>query len=76
MAALELHDTEGHVLKENIQRAIEGLEQPVQKVKIYCKIRYFEYCVFLLRSSLLRSHLLDVTQHVVTSGGNQQKYSL
>ncbi|XP_029199160.2 nuclear receptor-binding protein-like [Acropora muricata] len=31
MAALELHDTEGRVLKENIQRAIEGLEQPVQK---------------------------------------------
>ena len=49
MAALELHDTEGRVLKENIQRAIEGLEQPVQKVKIYCKIRYFEYCFFTHR---------------------------
>ena len=32
MAALELHDTEGPMLKENIRKAIEGLEQPLQKV--------------------------------------------
>ena len=32
MAALELHDIEGPVLKENITKAIQGLEQPLQKV--------------------------------------------
>jgi len=32
MAALELHDIEGPVLKENISKAIQGLEQPLQKV--------------------------------------------
>lgn len=31
MAALELHDIEGPVLKENITKAIQGLEQPLQK---------------------------------------------
>ena len=32
MAALELHDTEGPVLRENVTKAIAGLEQPLQKV--------------------------------------------
>ena len=32
MAALELHDTEGPVLRENINKAIDGLELPHQKV--------------------------------------------
>lgn len=31
MAALELHDTEGPVLRENIYKAIDGLELPHQK---------------------------------------------
>ena len=33
MAALELHDTEGPVLRENIYKAIDGLELPHQKVQ-------------------------------------------
>ena len=33
MAALELHDTEGPVLRENVTKAIAGLEQPLQKVR-------------------------------------------
>jgi hypothetical protein len=33
MAALELHDVEGPVSKEAIDRAIQGLESPVQKVQ-------------------------------------------
>lgn len=33
MAALELHDTEGPVLRENINKAIDGLELPLQKVQ-------------------------------------------
>ena len=37
MAALELHDTEGPVLRENIRKAIEGLEQPFQKVVFQIK---------------------------------------
>lgn len=32
MAALELHDNEGPVSKEAISKAVEGLEQPMQKV--------------------------------------------
>lgn len=34
MAALELHDTDGPVLRENIYKAIDGLEQPHQKVQV------------------------------------------
>ena len=34
MAALELHDTDGPVLRENIYKAIDGLELPHQKVKV------------------------------------------
>ena len=33
MAALELHDTDGPVLRENVLKAIQGLEQPLQKVQ-------------------------------------------
>ena len=33
MAALELHDTEGPVLRENIYKAIDRLELPHQKVQ-------------------------------------------
>ena len=33
MAALELHDTDGPVLRENIYKAIDGLELPHQKVQ-------------------------------------------
>lgn len=42
MAALELHDIEGPVLKENITKAIQGLEQPLQKVlSMACDNRHF-----------------------------------
>jgi len=34
MAALELHDTDGPVLRENIFKAIDGLELPHQKVQV------------------------------------------
>lgn len=34
MAALELHDTDGPVLRENINKAIDGLELPHQKVQV------------------------------------------
>ena len=34
MAALELHDTEGPVLKGDVTKAIAGLEQPRQKVQL------------------------------------------
>ena len=33
MAALELHDIDGPVLRENIYKAIDGLELPHQKVQ-------------------------------------------
>lgn len=33
MAALELHDIEGPISSDAIQKAIEGLESPQQKVK-------------------------------------------
>ena len=42
MAALELHDVEGPVSKEAIERAIQGLESPLQKVYtvnlLYCML--------------------------------------
>ena len=34
MAALELHDTDGPVLRDNIFKAIDGLELPHQKVQV------------------------------------------
>ena len=67
MAALELHDTEGRVLKENIQRAIEGLEQPLQKVKCERRILWVLY-VFSVHCSPFQAvtgkNLLSLTSPI------------
>ena len=44
MAALELHDIEGPISNEAIQKAIEGLESPLQKVRVTINLT----CAWLL----------------------------
>ncbi len=52
MAALELHDTDGPVTRENMNKAIDGLELPHQKVDKGQKC----CLIILVRWLKLRSH--------------------